>query len=256
VSENNQTSIRMGFIEPGGSEMTTREVYPALPAGAEAFFTRVGFSGETTPEGLRGLIDNPRLDEAAALLSAVFVDVTIFACTTGSLLLGPGFDVELSDRLTRAGDGVPGTTTATAVLTALESLGVRRLAVGTPYVSELNAAVERFLVSAGYDVARIEGLEIVVEREIAQVSNQRVADLARRVAADGDIDAVFLSCTNLPTFEVLRELEDELGLPVISSNAATLWHALGSCGGVPDTPEYGRLLGGGVTHPGRVAVGL
>jgi len=39
-------------------------------------------------------------------------------------------------------------------------------------------------------------------------------------------DAVFISCTNLKSMDQLTRLEEELGPPVISSNAATLWLAL------------------------------
>ena len=39
-------------------------------------------------------------------------------------------------------------------------------------------------------------------------------------------DAVYISCTNLKSMDQLARLEAELGLPVISFNAATLWIGL------------------------------
>ncbi|TRM84464.1 maleate cis-trans isomerase, partial [Sulfolobus sp. E3] len=36
-------------------------------------------------------------------------------------------------------------------------------------------------------------------------------------------DALFISCTNWRTFEIIDKLEKELNKPVISSNSATLW---------------------------------
>ena len=40
------------------------------------------------------------------------------------------------------------------------------------------------------------------------------------------VDAVFISCTNLKSMDQLARLEAELGMPVISSNSATLWLGL------------------------------
>ncbi|MCY4108296.1 MAG: hypothetical protein OXG11_04610, partial [Chloroflexi bacterium] len=37
---------------------------------------------------------------------------------------------------------------------------------------------------------------------------------------------LFLSCTNLKTFEILEDLERKVGIPVVSSNSASLWAAL------------------------------
>jgi len=51
-----------------------------------------------------------------------------------------------------------------------------------------------------------------------------------------------ISCTGLPTSEVVPMLEEELGKPVISSNLAILWHAL-QIGGIAVRPRHaGHLL--------------
>ncbi len=39
-------------------------------------------------------------------------------------------------------------------------------------------------------------------------------------------DALFLACTNLRSLKVIERLEAELGIPVVSSNQATLWVGL------------------------------
>ena len=49
--------------------------------------------------------------------------------------------------------------------------------------------------------------------------------LAKKINQD-EAQAIFLSCTNFRTIEVISALERELKKPVISSNAATLWDAL------------------------------
>jgi maleate isomerase len=41
-----------------------------------------------------------------------------------------------------------------------------------------------------------------------------------------DAEAVFISCTNLPTYDVIAPLEAELGKPVLTANQVTMWSAL------------------------------
>ena len=57
-----------------------------------------------------------------------------------------------------------------------------------------------------------------------------------------EVDTIFLSCTNLATVQMIADIEEETGKPVITSNQATFWRAL-RMAGVPDKIEgFGRLL--------------
>ena len=54
-------------------------------------------------------------------------------------------------------------------------------------------------------------------------------DVTARLVRDTDTDdaqAVFISCTNLPTYDVIATLEAELGKPVLTANQVTIWSAL------------------------------
>ena len=74
---------------------------------------------------------------------------------------------------------------------------------------------------------------------IARVNSSTVRDLA--LAADSPMaEAVFLSCTNLRTLGVLRDLQEEMGKPVLSANQVSLWAAL-RAGKLPATLNAGSL---------------
>jgi maleate isomerase len=51
-----------------------------------------------------------------------------------------------------------------------------------------------------------------------------------RDADSPDAQAVFASCTNLPTYDLIAPLEAELGKPVLTANQVTLWAALRRAG--------------------------
>lgn len=238
-------AVRLGFIELSTSIAVSAELPGALPAGAEALLTRLRLpAGEVSAAALATMVDSDRLEEAARELADGGAAVVAFACTTGSLIRGAGFDRELAERMERA-SGVRATTTSTALLAALSELGARRVAVATPYVDELNDLEVRFLEAAGFEVTALRGLGIASDPEIARVPYARTRELVLEAVAAGDADAVFISCTNLPTLALLGQLEKELGRPVISSVAVTIWHALRLAGVVPSTNGMGSLLAGG-----------
>ena len=57
-----------------------------------------------------------------------------------------------------------------------------------------------------------------------------VVDMAAAQAVVGAADALFISCTNLPTYDVIPQLEAELRMPVLSANQVTMWAALRAMG--------------------------
>lgn len=220
----------------------TAEVAEVMPAEVGALFTRISLpNGEATPESIGSMVNSGRLEAAVRELADGGIAAAAFACTTGSLIGGPGFDVELSQRLGSEA-GIPVTTTAGAMLKALEAVGARRIAVATPYVDSLNELERRFLSAAGFEVVAIEGLGIASDPEIAEVGLGAVRALVLRIARDAD--AVFISCTNLATLAILGDLEEDLSRPVISSNAVTLWDVMGLAGFPPAIDGCGSLLAG------------
>ncbi|MFK4273932.1 aspartate racemase/maleate isomerase family protein, partial [Streptomyces milbemycinicus] len=62
-----------------------------------------------------------------------------------------------------------------------------------------------------------------------------------RQAVVGATDALFISCTNLPTYDVIPQLEAELRMPVLSANQVTMWAALKAIGAQAVGP-YQALL--------------
>ncbi|MEM3831723.1 MAG: aspartate/glutamate racemase family protein [Sulfolobales archaeon] len=132
-------------------------------------------------------------------------------------------------------------TTAQAVIEALKTLGAREIVVATPYIEEINERERRFLEDQGFRVLRIKGLGIRKNTEIGRLPPWTAYRLALEAIRDLRADALFISCTNFRTIEIIEALESRLGIPVISSNTASMWLALRSIG-VKDRIPYGRLL--------------
>lgn len=60
--------------------------------------------------------------------------------------------------------------------------------------------------------------------------------------ANSGADLCFLSCTAIRVFDIIADLERDLGVPVMTSNQAMIWQCLRE-GGVRDPlPALGRLV--------------
>jgi len=162
-------------------------------------------------------------NEALKLADAE-VDIIAFGCTSGSLVHGLRRDKEIVSKIEKA-TTVPAVTTAGAVVKALKALNLSKISVATPYTDEINILEKKFLEHHGFDVLKILGLNIIKNLEIGSQKPETVRRMAK-LADTSRSQGIFLSCTNLPTFEVIADLEENLGKPVISSNTATMWYML------------------------------
>lgn len=72
---------------------------------------------------------------------------------------GPGYDAYLCRVIREAAGPGEGYTTTTAVLKALEALGVRKLSICTPYPGDVNRMEKEYFENEGFTVAGIHGME-------------------------------------------------------------------------------------------------
>lgn len=187
---------------------------------------------DVTAAELDSMADNA--ERAASLLSHASVDGLVYACTTGSLLHGSGFDAQLESRLAGVAD-VPAVATALSVVRALDALEVNRVAVATPYAEELNELEREYLTENGFEVVTLDGRGIVENTAIGELSGSDAEQQGRSVLSEApNADALFISCTNYQSVPILASLETEFDVPVVSSNAAAIWDLCSRLGVRPE----------------------
>ncbi len=235
---------RIGVLLPPGNPTVEPELWGMAPAGVSLHFARletppsVGRAGEHAGMEERNRAYREGLAGPTSALSQVRPAVVVLAHTASSYALGFGNEQALVDRIASLA-GAPALLAAHAVLAALRHLGVKRLALGTPYPESISRQGKAYWEAAGFDIAGYHRLEDVTD--IYAENEERAYLLARKADATG-ADAVLLSGTGLPTVAVLETLERDLGKPVISSNQASLWQALRMAGVREAIPGFGRLL--------------
>ncbi len=232
---------RIGLITLASDTSVLPEYQRLMPDGVAVYPAPIVLPrGEVTPEALSEMLATDALERAAELLTWAEVGMILFACTSGSLVHGAGWDRQLIDRIERAAT-LPATTTATAVLTALNAVGATSLVVATPYLDEVNEIERRFFADCGYRVAAIAGLQLATDREIGRLAPTDAERLVATVDRP-DADAIFVSCTNFHVVGAIATMEARHAKPVVTSNQAGAWAALRQIGIIDAIPGFGRLL--------------
>ncbi len=164
---------------------------------------------------------------------------TVLPCEPHQIILGHSIDSfrgglagsdEMKRDLEAYTGGVPLILPSHAFIAALKALGVgKRLCAITPYWPPADEQVDLFFKDAGYDVRKIIGMKRPRPVDIASTPNDVVVAALKELAAEKP-DVIVQPGTNLATSRMAVGFSEWLGIPVVSCNAATYWHALRSYG--------------------------
>jgi maleate isomerase len=230
---------RIGLIIPSVNRMTEPQFNHYAPEGLGIHVARgrvAGQPGKTVAE----LTDE--IAHAAGTLADAGPDLIVFHCTNTSMKEGADGEGRII-RLIEQTTGIKALSTSSLVNDALRALGMRKLVVLSPYMS--NAPIIAYLEAAGFTVVKDVALKCKDPADFETVTPQHWLELAR----DNDTpeaDGIFLSCTNTTQIEAVAAIEQALGKPVVNSNQAVLWGCLKrlkeKLGGNPEISNLGRLM--------------
>jgi maleate isomerase len=228
---------KIGFVLLATEQTIEDDLFRLRPEGVGIHFTRAANPDSITVSALSAQVDD-LARAAGTLLPDGSLDVICYACTSGSIVMG---EERVMEELRRGCPQAKATTLVTGAVRALRSLGVKRVAIATPYLDEVNELEARFFEAAGFEVPVIRGLNLEKDSDMVRVRPEAIMEFALSVdhpAADG----LFISCGALRSVEVVDELERRLGKPVVVSNQAMAWDTL-RLAGIEDRFEgYGSLL--------------
>ena len=104
--------------------------------------------------------------------------------------------------------------------------------------------VAGYIEDAGVEVANRISLEVPDNLAVGRLDPADLLGHARRLDLTG-VDALVLSaCVQMPSLPAVQQVEDELGLPVVTAATATARSILLSLGITPRVREAGQLLAG------------
>jgi maleate cis-trans isomerase len=230
---------KIGLITPSSNNINEPEFYRLAPPGVTIHTTRVLLTGEMDEASFHRMAGE--LGRAAKELATAEVDIVVYGCTAGSVIVPlQELTVSIAEQT-----GTPALVTAGAVVSAFRALGVSRIAMATPYLDFVNRREVTFLEKHGITVTKYLGLELGKNQQERRCIGHVPPEALYRMAVEIDTpesEAIFISCANLATLDVIEEIELSLGKPVVTSNTASFWACLRTLRINSSIVGYGRLL--------------
>jgi maleate isomerase len=153
-------------------------------------------------------------------------------------ILNPGLETEAS----RAA-GIPVVTAVTSAIAALKAIGAKNLLVITPFDVPMNESLVSELQHAGLNVLACPPFEDPTFGSSSKVGPDEVfASATKAFEAAGPVDAIYFQGARLDPLPVIDKLEQQLGVQVVASNPAMLWHVLSRLNVRCSIQGYGKLL--------------
>jgi maleate isomerase len=226
---------RIGYTAPLISvEVFPFEFYRMVPEGVTLILTTAGRLASERA----GAQTNPDLARAAAKeMAEAGASIVVLGGASPGLAMGAGvlddFAHSLEDEC-----GVLVTTAFAAQQHALKQVGARRVGVITPFGDTDGGRLEQF----GYQVVGTKGAGCTYS-DFGRVPTDTPAQVARQLFAEHpEADTLFFPAAHWPAASNAEALEQELGINVVTSTQAIVWHALRRCGIADRLAGYGRLL--------------
>lgn len=225
---------KLGLIVPSWNTVNEYEFQSVLAPFASVHSMRLKINADDEANFTRMAAEVP---DASRLLAQAKVEVIGYGCLAGGFVKGPRHDQEITRDITAA-TGIPGVAAATSVIEAFRTLKITRVSVASPYEPWLNDKLKSYFMAFGVEVLALKGLGT---QEHASFTPEQNAELAAEVDRPGS-QAIFISCSNFRTLEIIALLEKTLDKPVLTSNMCSLWKMLRVLGDKRPLLRAGRLF--------------
>jgi maleate isomerase len=233
---------RLGILVPSKIISVEPEFQLMMPEGVSCHYHRYPFhGGKNNEEDVQQLKEAAEfVGDAAEIITHVSPSVVVMTGTAISFIGGYGYDQMLIKKMKERNGNLPTTTTSTSVIEAFRKLRITKVSIATPYVEELAMQTTKFVEDSGVKVLKASWLNKTAI-EIPSVSKEALYHQAIEVDHP-ESEAIFMSCVNLDTAELIDIWEKNLHKPVITSNQATMWNVLRLANINDKIQGFGQLL--------------
>ena len=216
-------------------EQDYRNICHQLPV--DIFVNRIPFENPLNHENYLKMAHHIS-DVSAQILPSEDVDIVAYGCTSGTIAIGAE---RIKQEVNNSKPNAKVTTPITAAIKAFNYLGIKKIAVLTPYPKDVNETVFNFLNKNNLTIDSFSSFNLEYDSEIAQVSLESLQKQIAKIDLS-NVDGLFVSCTALKIVDVLDKIEKLQNTTIISSNQAIIWDCLRSVGIDTKIKGYGKLF--------------
>ncbi len=230
---------RIGHVSPALHDIQGQEFQQLLPPGIMSVTTTLNVQSLVEEEFDRVFAI---MEQRAVALAREEVGAIIIGGEPIFSFKGFGSHQQIVDAV-YAKTGIPTSTTISASMEAFQTLGIKRLAVVTPYVAARNEALRNYLENSGFEVLAAQGLGLTRNVDFTRLPFSASYQLAVEVFRKAKTaEGIYISCPRWPVVGNIAPLERDLQVPVVSSTQAVAWFGLKSLGIKEQIKGFGTLL--------------
>lgn len=251
---------RIGILVIDKDMVPEIEFQAMAPAGVSVHAARFASprqngSGSYGDDPAGTVAGSPDIATGLDYLGRIGLDAICLCFVTGSFFGGRSFDPAFAARAGALAHGNRVCTAADALVRAMAATGVTRpLLVAPPWFNDtIGEHAVRYFTDAGQPPAGLVRYDLGgswQDREPWQVWDDNGQQQVRadamyrqvRAAVPAGMDGIVMVGNGLSCIDAIAPLEQDLGLPVVTSNQAALWQALRLSGVNAAVPGYGRLF--------------
>ena len=213
-----------------------RKLFPLK--NLDYFHARIENSPTVTPKTLSDM--KTKISSTLKLiLPGDKLDVVGYACTSASVVLG---EEEIFKSIRSVQPHTKCTTPITAAFEAFRSFNAKNILVITPYIKDINLRIVSYMESNGFKISSFGSFNEKSDPVVASIDSKSIINSVRNMIRKTKADMVFISCTSIKFMEFIPELEEEIGVPVTTSNQAMAWHCIRLAGVNLKIPNSGQLF--------------
>ncbi|MCU1479331.1 MAG: maiA [Subtercola sp.] len=248
------SQTRIGLVVPSSNTTVETEMPAILGRHESAEFTfhasRMRMA-KVSPAQLAAM--NAQRERCIIELGDARPDVILYACLVAIMASGIGehrrVESLVAEQLATGGSSAVVRSSAGALVEAINALGVKRIALVTPYMRPLAEQVVGYLEAEGFEVVDWRALEVEDNYEVGRIPGERVLDAARSLDLSKANALIISACVQMPSLDLVDAAEQEFGIPVLSAATAGAYSILRSAGLPVDIPGAGSLLRADSTRP-------
>ena len=232
------TNSRIGLVALSTDfsiEKDFNSIFLNLPI--DLFVNRLPFYNPLTDKNLIKMTE--KLTEVTEnILPNQTLDAVAYGCTSGTIAAGVD---EITNKIQSAKPNCKVTTPITSAVNALKHLNLKKISVFTPYPQPINEKVINYFKNEGFDIQSFASFNLESDLDIGKIDPKYLLEVLTKMDTV-DAEALFISCTALPAFEIIQELENKIKKIVLSSNQTLIWDSIRSVGYNSSIEGYGKLL--------------
>ena len=232
------TNSRIGLVALSTDfsiEKDFNSIFLNLPI--DLFVNRLPFYNPLTNKNLVKMTE--KLTEVTEnILPNQTLDTVAYGCTSGTIVAGID---QIINKIQSAKPNCKVTTPITSAVNALKHLNLKKISVFTPYPQPINEKVINYFKNEGFDIQSFASFNLESDLDIGKIDPKYLLEVLTKMDTNY-AEALFISCTALPAFEIIQELENKIKKIVLSSNQALIWDSIRSVGYNSSIEGYGKLL--------------